>query len=264
MQLYTYPFETVGITALNRYVMEWFPASLDTLFGQLLLAFVLMAVLPTLVFGRRNLRTADALIIVGLSVMAYQAIRFLLITGPIGAAIAAVVMGPIVAQSRVGLRAAPVLSRLSRPRQGALGTLNAALIGVVILIGAGVSMLRVSPPAQDSEIARSMPVGAVRWLDENDPGRRLFNRYEWGGYIGQQRPGELVFMDGRADVYGDDLLQMYVAIIGVTGRQQELLDRYDIDHAVFPPNTPLAEWFDHSDLWERVYQDETSAIWLRR
>ena len=50
-----------------------------TLFGQLLLAFALAAVLPTLVLGRHRLRTADGLILVGLTVMAYQAIRFLLI-----------------------------------------------------------------------------------------------------------------------------------------------------------------------------------------
>ena len=67
VHLYSYPFETVGITALNRYMLEWFPASLATLFGQLLLAFVLLAVLPTLVFGRRNLRIADGLVLVGLT-----------------------------------------------------------------------------------------------------------------------------------------------------------------------------------------------------
>ena len=36
LALYTYPFDTVGITALNRYVMEWFPADLGSLFGWLL------------------------------------------------------------------------------------------------------------------------------------------------------------------------------------------------------------------------------------
>ena len=53
VELYAYPFYTLGITALNRYVMEWFPASLDTLFGWLLAGFAVVAVLPTLIFGRR-------------------------------------------------------------------------------------------------------------------------------------------------------------------------------------------------------------------
>jgi hypothetical protein len=263
-ELYAYPFQTLGITALNRYVMEWFPASLDTLFGWLLLGFAVVAVIPALLFGRRRLRTADALILVGLTVMAYQAIRFLLIVGPIGGAVAAVVLSPIVSQTRFGQRISRVLARLSRPRTGGLGTFNRVLIGLLIFIGLGVSLFRVSPAAQAAEIARGLPVGAVAWLDANEPGDRIFNRYEWGGYIGQQRPDKLIFMDGRADVYGDELLRMYVSVIGLEGDPQVTLDRYRIDHALLPPDWDLAAWFDASDIWERVYADSTAAIWVRR
>jgi len=71
-------------------------------------------------------------------------------------------------------------------------------------------------------------------------------------------------MDGRADVYGDALLQMYVGIIGLHGDPQVTFDQYGIDYAVFPPDTPLADWFDASPAWERVYLDETAAVWVRR
>lgn len=264
IDLYAYPFITFGITALSRYVMEWFPASLDTLFGQLLAGFVVVAVIPVLILGRRRLRTADALILVGLTVMAYGAIRFLLIVGPIGGAIAAVVLAPILSETGPGRRVSPILERLSRPRTGPLGGLNGALIGLLVIIGLGVGLLRVSPPAQASEIARSLPAGAVAWMEANDPGERIFNRYEWGGYIGQHRPQYPIFMDGRADVYGDDRLRMYVSIIGLEGDPQRIFDRYRIDHAVFPPDTPLADWFDASDAWERAYADATAVVWLHR
>jgi hypothetical protein len=264
VDLYAYPFYTFGITALSRYVMEWFPASLDTIFGQLLALFVVVAVVPTLVLGRRRIRMADALILVGLTAMAYQAIRFLLITGPIGAAIAAVVLSPIISQTRLGRSVSPTLQRLALPRSGRLGTLNLALVGLLVALGLAVSLLRVSPPAQASEIARVLPAGAVAWLDEHEPGTRIFNRYEWGGYIGQHRPHQPIFMDGRADVYGDELLQMYVSIIGVRDDPQVIFDLYQIDYAVFPPDTPLADWFDASDRWERVYADATAAVWVLR
>lgn len=262
--LYGYPFMTVGITALNRYVMEWFPASLDSLFGQLLLTFVIVGVIPALVFGRRNLRTADALMLVGLTAMAYQAIRFLLITGPVGAAIAAVVLAPIISRTRLGVRWSRVLNRLEMPRSGRLGAVNVALTALLVVIGLLVAFVRVSPSAQAAEIARSLPAGAVAWMDDNDPGDRIFNRYEWGGYIGEHRPDEPIFMDGRADVYGDELLQMYVSIIGLHSDPQETLDGYGIDHAVYPPETPLAGWFDQSTSWRRAYADETAVVWVRR
>ena len=131
-----------------------------------------------------------------------------------------------------------------------------------MVIGLGVSFLRVNPDAQASEIARGLPAGAVDWMDAHDPGDRIFNRYEWGGYIGQKRPDEPIFMDGRADVYGDDLLRMYVSVIGVED-PQAVFDRYAIDHVVFPPDTPLADWLDASPGWVRAYTDDTAVIWVR-
>ena len=262
--LYTYPFATVGITALNRYVMEWFPADLGSIFGWLLLGFVVLGVAPAFIFGRHRLRTADALILLGLTVMAWQAIRFLLIVGPIGGAVVAVVLAPVISASPVGRRASAALARLSQPTTGRRGALHAALAALLLVVGIGVALLRTSPPAQEAEIARSLPAEAVRWLDANEPGTGIFNRYEWGGYIGQHRPDQPIFMDGRADVYGDELLQMYVGIIGLHGDPQDAFDRYRIDYAVFPPDTPLAGWFDASDRWVRVYGDSTASIWVRR
>jgi hypothetical protein len=262
--LYSYPFATVGITALNRYVMEWFPADLGSIFGWLLLGFVVVGVLPALTLGRHRLRTADALILLGLTVMAWQAIRFLLIVGPIGGAVVAVVLAPVISASRIGRRRSATLARLSQPATGGRGALHATLAALLVMVGVGVALARTSPAAQEVEIARGLPAGAVRWLDANEPGTRLFNRYEWGGYIGQHRPDEPIFMDGRADVYGDELLQMYVGIIGLHGDPQVTFDRYGIDYAVFPPDTPLAGWFDASDRWERVYDDSTAAVWVGR
>src|SRR4029077_10489191 len=66
LALYAYPFYTLGLTSLQRNVMEGFPADLAPLFGRLLLAFVVLGVVPTLLFARRRLRTSDALILVGL------------------------------------------------------------------------------------------------------------------------------------------------------------------------------------------------------
>ena len=264
LALYTYPFDTLGITALNRYVMEWFPADLGSIFGWLLLGFVVVGIVPAFVFARDRLRTSDALILVGLTVMAWQAIRFLLIVGPIGGAIVAVVLSPVISASRLGRSSASVLERLTRPASGRRGRINGVIAGVMLVLGIGVALLRTSPSAQAAEIARVLPSGAVAWMDAHDPGTRIFNRYEWGGYIGEHRPQQPIFMDGRADVYGDQLLRVYVGIIGLHGDPQATLDRYRIDYAVFPPATPLAAWFDASAVWERVYEDATAEIWVRR
>jgi hypothetical protein len=267
--LYDYPFYTVGITSLSRYVMEWFPASLGTLFGWLLAGFVVLGALPAFILGWRRMRAADALILVGVTVMGYQAIRFLLITGPIGGAIVCVVLAPVISQSRLGRSLAPTLRRLSTPRTGGFAVVNLALAALLVLLGTGVALYRVNPAAQATEIARVLPADAVKWIQQQrkaSPGEftRVFNRYEWGGYLGEQIPSLPIFMDGRADVYGDALLRQYVSVIGLSVDPQTIFDKYRIDYVLFPPGTALAGWLDASGGWKRVYEDATAAVWVRR
>lgn len=263
LDLYRYPFDTIGITTLSRYILEWFPATLDRLPGQLLLGFTVVVVVPTLVLGRRHLRTADVLILVGLTIMAFTAIRFLLLVGPIGGAIAALALGPTISASQVGRRTSDSIAALSEPRAGARGWLHLGLTATMIVVGLGAAVGRVSPAQQASAISEALPADAAMWLDEQELDGRMFNRYEWGGYLGQQRPHVQVFMDGRADVYGDELLRMYVSLITLATDPQAVLDRYEIDVAIYPPATPLGRWFDSSISWIRVYGDGLTGIWRR-
>jgi hypothetical protein len=264
IDLYNYPFRTLSISSLSRYVMEWSPASLDTVFGWLLLALVIVVAIPTVVFGRRNLRTADVMIVVGLIVMSWEAIRFLLIAGPITSAIAAMAVSPTLSQTRVGRDISTLLLRLEQPRVGFARILNGALLAAVLVIGIGIAFLRSSPAAEASQVARRLPEAAIQWMNANNPGQRLFNFYEWGGYIGLERPNHLIFMDGRADVYGEDLLDMYASVISLQSDPQVIMDRFHIDHVLLPVNQPLGAWFDRSPFWRRAYADTVTVIWVRR
>src|SRR5579859_2193974 len=97
--IYGYPGYTAGIGALADFVGEWQRASLSNLFGWLLLGFVVLGVIPTFVLSWRTIRLADALILLGVTAMSVIAVRFLLITGPIGGAIVAVNLAPPLAQT---------------------------------------------------------------------------------------------------------------------------------------------------------------------
>jgi hypothetical protein len=76
----------------------------------------------------------------------------------------------------------------------------------LLLLGAFLALwLWVAGKAATNEaaIAATYPVAAVDFLFDNDLAQgRLFNSYGWGGYlIWRKLP---VFIDSRADVYGDD------------------------------------------------------------
>ena len=261
--IYAYPAYTAGIGALADFVGEWQRASLDNLFGWLLLGFVLLGVIPTLVLGRRTLRGVDVLILLGVTAMSVIAIRFLLITGPIGAAIVAVHLPPALARTSVGHASSPLLARLARPRSGALATVNGSLAVLLLLIGIGLAFVRAMPASQHEEIAREFPVEAVQWLATHDAGSRIFNKYEWGGYLGLELPDRPIFIDGRADVYGDAVIREYVDVIGVDD-PAAVLDRYEIDHVLYPLETPLAEWLAGQPAWQEAYAEDESGVWIRK
>ena len=162
--------------------------------------------------------------------------------------------------SGVGRALAGLLGRLSKPRA------DVVLIGllvVVLLLGGGLAFARSIPSTQAEEISREQPVAALAWIGAHDPGDRAFNRFEWGGYLGLHRPDHPIYIDGRADVYGDQVIAEYVRTIGLSLDPQTTFDRYRIDFVLFPPGTPLAGWLDGSPKWQRAYSDPVAAVWVR-
>lgn len=262
-RIYLYPFETLGLGALSSFIGEWQPARLTAPSGQLLALFVVVGVLPALLQVERRGRWSDALILVGLVYMAVTAVRFLLVAGPLGAAAACVLVSAWIASSGVGEGLKGPLGRMSRAPTGSRGTVNATLIVALVLAGLAVAWARIGPDGQQRSIAEALPTAAVDWLQTNDAGERVFNRYEWGGYLGLQRPDRPIFIDGRADVYGDDVIHEYIEVISVNVDPAAYFARHGIDHALYPPDSTLGHWLDGRDDWRRVYEDEVAVVWVR-
>ena len=261
--IYAYPFETLGIGALASFVGEWQPATFAAPAGQLLAAFVVVALGPALLLGRDRLRTADGLILLGLTFMAVTALRFVLVAGPIGATIACLALAPVLSGSGIGRSAAPMLARFGRVPAGGRGTINAVLAGLVMVAGIGIGLDRVTPAAQQRATSEVLPMAAVHWLIEHDPGDRVFNRYEWGGYLGLMRPDRPIFIDGRADIYGDEIILPYVEVISVNADPGAYFDRHEIDHVLYPADSTLGHWLEESPEWRAVYEDGVAAVWVR-
>jgi len=264
LALYLYPLQTSSIAAHRDFVSEWQPPDPGTFIGQVFIVFTVAFVVPALVIGLRRLRTADLLIMAGLTVMIVLGARFLLVA-PIIAATAGLAMEPRMASTGIGRRVAPILARLGRPRRsGSFSVVNGVLVGVAIAAGIGVTWARTSPAAQADMIDDHMPVAAVDWILANDPGDRPFNQYSWGGYLGLRVPDDPIYIDGRSDIYGDQPIREYADAVTMRTDPGPLLDRREIDYVLFPLGQPFADWLDDSASWERVYEDELAAIWVRR
>lgn len=262
--IYAYPFVTASIAAHREFLTEWSPPDPGSFEGQAAIAFLLLAVIPTLVLCWRRMRTADILWLVGLSVLTVGAVRFALFLGPIGAAIAAVHLGPAIGATRLGCAPRPTVDRWSRPPASAgRRRLNAVLFAGVVVLGVGIATVRAAPATQAPEIAAAIPIAAAAWVEEHAPRARIFNTYSWGGYLARRLPEARVFIDGRSDIYGDGPIRRFAATWNVTTDPAKLLDEADIDLVLIRPNAPLAHWLDGRAGWRRAYDDGQAAVWVR-
>ena len=264
IDIYAYPFATAGIQAHRDFIFEWSRPDLSSLPGQLLFGLLALAVVPTLLLARRELRLTDALWLLGATALSLSAIRFLLLIGPVAAVMACVYLAPRLAATPIGQASRGLIRRLGRPaRTSGLAAVNFVLCLAVALLGAGVTLARVTPSAQSSAIEGAMPVAATVWLRDHAPRARIFNVYAWGGWLGRELPRARVYIDGRSDIYGDAPIRSYAQAINLETDPAQLLDQYQIDNVVFWPDSALAGWLDRSPAWRRVYTDSQAAVWER-
>jgi hypothetical protein len=110
------------------------------------------------------------------------------------------------------------------------------------------------------------PVQLADYLQKTLPAGRLFNSYNWGGYLIFAAPGVPVFVDGRTDLYGDGLLEKYLEVILLRNGWQQALDEYGIDAIAIEADSALAGALRLLPArWHELQFDEgRSALFVRQ
>jgi hypothetical protein len=89
----------------------------------------------------------------------------------------------------------------------------------------------------------------------------MFNEYRFGGYLNLR--GIRPFIDGRADMYGDDFLRQLAEFNQKKPAEiEQLFAKYGITWAIVYPSYDRERVFD--DLgWHLHYKDEYASIYMR-
>ena len=108
------------------------------------------------------------------------------------------------------------------------------------------------------------PKAAIDFVQRTNITGNVFNSYDFGGYL--IFSGIPTFIDGRAELFGDAFLHKYVDTVNLVDINSafELLDEYKVNWVVLPPKEPLAKALARSALWDEVYSDEYSVVFVRR
>ena len=94
---------------------------------------------------------------------------------------------------------------------------------------------------------------------------RLFAYYDWGGYaIWKLDSRYHVFADGRADLYGNEILRECIET--VTQLHQgwgQVLDHWNVGTILVPPSSPLAQALFLDPDWTAAYRDLQAVVFVR-
>ncbi|MEW6283718.1 MAG: tetratricopeptide repeat protein, partial [Candidatus Eremiobacterota bacterium] len=138
-------------------------------------------------------------------------------------------------------------------------------LGVPLLLTWGLVRVQVGPDRMG--LVRShFPYDAARFLQRNPRlPARMFNPYEWGGYLAWNVPGRKVFMDGRAHtVYPE---QVYRDALAIQYREEPLeprLTEYRLDMVLASRVLgDLADRMRRLPGWFVLYEDENSVLFMR-
>jgi hypothetical protein len=259
LRILTYPFETLGSGAMQRYIQEW--ASPDFHRPEYWpLALLFLGGAASLALSARRRSLTDVGLLYAFALAALHAARHI--------PLYAVVATPIVTRYLVK-RPPPAPSewRPSPIRMSAQGgrpwliLLNWTLV-LLLALGAGARVAWVLRDNRDVD-AEHYPVAALAYLEANGlSGRRMFNSYNWGGYLLWR--GYPVFIDGRADVYGDAFMDEYVLAYQLRGDWRRPLERYGVELVLIESGASLEALLNESAQWTRVYRDELAVVFVRK
>jgi hypothetical protein len=69
-------------------------------------------------------------------------------------------------------------------------------------------------------------------------------------------------VDGRADLYGDDLLHQFQQAIQLRDGWKQVLDRWGVEAVLVPPSGALAQGLLLDDRWHAEIQDSRAILFL--
>jgi hypothetical protein len=247
-KMYTYPFETLKSAAMQTGIFEWMSPNFHSPMFYPLAALLFLTVAAVALSGRRP-RPSEMMLFVVFGLAALRSMRNLTL---------------------FVLVAFPLLGEYAEIPGWNLPELGARwrrVLQVVVALGAAVIAAEVASNglASDLQMERArFPEKAAAFLEENRLPTPLLNSYDFGGYlIWKLYPGYRVYIDGRADLYGDEFLEKFIQLYDVQVDPRPQLNEAGIRTVIVEPGSALAAYLRAQSDWKRVFEDRVAVVFTR-
>ncbi|HXM51655.1 MAG TPA: hypothetical protein VN913_00115, partial [Candidatus Binatus sp.] len=275
IQTILFSLGTLTSPLIQNNIQEWASPDFHSLPGMLVegIIFLLLAGLAT---GRVRARTSEWLLAFALLYLALASQRHV----PLFVLAAAPLMGRS-AQALLSLasnllppadrRPAAQAALRWKPAQpmGHTLTLGAINLALLIVVGAGMIAYRavpnLQPAAEAAAIKAVLPVQAADALQRTGRPVRVFNYYDYGGYLVWRLypDGGRVFIDGRVEVYGSEVFSRYLRVSYLATGWQDVIAEAHPDAIVLPSAHPLTGILGQDSAWSVLSRDEVTTVFIR-
>lgn len=263
IRIYSYPFETVKSNAMMKYITEWWSPDFHQLMFQPL-ALLIFTTFCALALSRKHVSIKDLLLLFVTGLAALRSAR--------NVPFFALVAMPILAEHSwawiSNQRWGEWLTRPERLEAGGKSTLKIVLnITFLVLAPVGLAVTRVAHTGlnQATVSIKQFPAEAVDFMLSRKLPQPVYNEYGWGGYlIWRAFPDYRVYIDGRADVYGDAFLEEFLMTHSGEMSWQEPLNRNGVNTVLVQPNTPIASLLRQASGWQKVFEDSQAVMFTRK
>jgi hypothetical protein len=260
IELLLLPFTTVSRAAEQLYIEEWQSPNFHETRMQP------FAVLVILTFGAMGLSKhrstiTEFLLVAGFGLMGLFSARFISIFAVVTPVVLIRHVKEVIAywNETLDIKINVELDRSPTHVQRWLNRILVLFLAAVVMYKASSVM---SWESNFQVFRESLPIDAVEYIKTKRPDGRMFNSYNFGGYLIWALPEYQVFIDGRADLHGDEIIFEWWNIIQGGDSWRESLDKWDIGFVLVESGLPLAEKLKDAN-WELVYEDEVAVIYQR-
>ena len=254
---------TLSATASGRQIEEWMPPSMNLWVGRAWLASI-AGLIMLLAFAPRRPRGRELFTAMCFLPLACASVRMV----PWWLLAVAPVLAMMIGRS-LALVASPKRSTLPRPSFAA----SAMLVGIASVVALSTPWLERYNPVFGTLRPAARPESNLQALvDRIEPGgplqsSRVFSRLEWGEYlVWSAHPKASVFMDGRIEIYPDDVWQEYHAVTSARADWQSILDARGVDYLLLDSafHRELIPRVASSPHWRRVDAAGPALLYERR
>jgi hypothetical protein len=257
--MYAYPLETLRSRAMQSYIGEWLsPDFHQHLYLPALVMILATVALPAL--SPRRLRPREILLLLVTTYAALRSVRHI----PIYALVAIPILSTMVLAWLQECGVAKRLESKQTPITTTKTLLNAVLLTAFLVFM--IARLRYVTDGQYDKEAKEFPAAAVSFIAAHRPPAPILNHYNWGGYfIWRLYPEYRVFIDGRADLYGDAFMDDLATTYYLRGGSwQSQLAKWGIRTVALPPDAPLLVALRASPDWEAIYADKQAVVLTKK